>query len=181
MNGDAVVISRSIIQPEKEQGTRDHLPTLSSSSSTIIEHHGKQFLTELRERTERRYVQYYDEETHQMRFFEVIDSIPYRVIRPLNQNIQSRSQSVSVFPHQSKRRAILPSASIDQLNEQLPNRQSRLPYDLDHQRPSSQPFSPRSIHNNQVPSRTIYPRTSKGQLSRGISSNSISSRNTSMY
>ena len=193
MNGGAVIIARSIIQPEKQQRTRDHFPVPSRSSSTIIEHHGKQFLTELKERTERRYVQYFDEETHQMRFFEVTDSIPYRVIRPLNQNIQSRSQSVSFSPPQSSQRAIHASSSTDQLNPQVNpsrnshdwyNRQPSFPADLNkqhQQRPSFSALPPPSTPNKQFYSKSVQPATSKDRLNTNILPNSINKSNPSTY
>lgn len=193
MNGGAVIIARSIIQPEKQQRTRDHLPVPSRSSSTIIEHHGKQFLTELKERTERRYVQYFDEETHQMRFFEVTDSIPYRVIRPLHQDIQSRSQSVSMLPPQSNQRAIHASSSTDQLNPQLnlsrnshhwSERQPSFPADLNkqhQQRPSFPALLPPSTPNNQLYSKSFQRASSKDRLNTNILPNSINKSNPSTY
>lgn len=186
-----MIIARSIIQPEKQQRTKDHLPVSPRSSGTIIEHHGKQFIIELKERTEQRYVQYFDEETQQMRFFEVTDSIPYRVIRPLHQNIQSRSQSVSTLPRQSKQRAIHASSSIDQLNSQVnpsrdspdwSHRQPSVPLDLDKQhqkRPSFLALPPPSTSNNQLYSKSVQPATSKDRLNTNLVSKSIHKSNPS--
>jgi hypothetical protein len=82
LNGDAVVLSRSVINRNEQHHLINHRLSSVQPRRTIVEHNGKKFLVELRERTERRYVQYRDETTHKMRFFEVIDYIPYRIIQP---------------------------------------------------------------------------------------------------
>jgi hypothetical protein len=111
MNGDAVVISRSVINPNNHQRKRNFISSSSRPSRTLIERNGKQFLTEFRERAERRYVQCFDESTQQMRFFEVIDYIPCRTIRPYKHKYQfllqnNAFQNTSLPPLQSKQQPI---------------------------------------------------------------------------
>ncbi len=89
LNGDAVVRSRSVINRNDQHHLRNHRLSSVQPHRTIVEHNGKKFLVELQERTERRYVQYRDETTHKMRFFEVIDYIPYRIIQPYKHTSQS--------------------------------------------------------------------------------------------
>jgi hypothetical protein len=93
MNSEAAVISRSVINPNDHRRTRSHFSSSFRPFRTIVERNGKQFLVEFKERTERRYVQCIDETTHQMRFFEVIDCIPCRIIRPYKHKSQSLSQN----------------------------------------------------------------------------------------
>jgi len=93
MTGDPVVTSRSFININDQQEKRNHFSSSFRPFSTIIERNGEQFLVEFKERTERRYVEYIDETTHQKRVFEVTDCIPYRTIRPYRQKSQYLSQN----------------------------------------------------------------------------------------
>jgi len=90
--GDAVVISRSVINQNDQQRTRNHFSSSFRPFYTTVEHNGKQFLVESKERIERRYVQCIDETTHQIRSFEVIDYVPYKIIRPYKHKSQYLSQ-----------------------------------------------------------------------------------------
>jgi hypothetical protein len=92
MKDDAVVMSRSVLNPNNHRRSKNHRFSSSRPFRTIVERNGKQFLVEFKERTERRYVQCIDETTHQTRSFEVIDRIPYRIIRPYKNKSQSLSQ-----------------------------------------------------------------------------------------
>ena len=90
-NSDATVIFRSVLNLDDQQ--RWTVSPLSSirARPTIVEHRGQQFLSEYRERLERRYVQVYDESVGRMRFFEVTDYIPSRTVRPVRQFNQRRT------------------------------------------------------------------------------------------
>ncbi|CAF3686333.1 unnamed protein product, partial [Adineta steineri] len=84
-----------------------HFNNHSSSSlrrpPTLVKRNGKQFIIEFKERTERRYVQYNDDQTHQKRIFEVTDCIPYRTIKPYMRESQSslNNDSLSNSLHSS--------------------------------------------------------------------------------
>jgi hypothetical protein len=121
MNGDAIVISRSVINTNGHRRRN-----LSSSpfrpSLTIVERNGKQFLIEFRERTERRYVQCFDESTQQMRFFEVNDYIPYRIIRPYKHKYQYLSQNniVPYTPISGSNQQSAPSQTFNDWSDHRP-------------------------------------------------------------
>ena len=92
-NGDAVVISRAVVNANDYQRPRNNRSSSVQPFRTTVERNGKQFLVDFNERTELRFVQYVDEITHQARFFEVIDHIPCRVIRPYKYKSQSTLQN----------------------------------------------------------------------------------------
>jgi len=98
ITSDPVVISRSFIDINDQQQKRNHFSSSFRPFNTIVERNGEQFLVEFKERTERRYVQYIDETTHQKRVFEVTDCIPYRTIRPYRDKSQYLSQNDIVRP-----------------------------------------------------------------------------------
>ena len=60
------------------------------------EHNGKQYLTEFRERIERRYVRIFDENLGQVRFFEVTDYIPSKRIQLLRSSRPNTQQTKKV-------------------------------------------------------------------------------------
>ncbi|CAF4001054.1 unnamed protein product, partial [Rotaria magnacalcarata] len=88
MNHDAVVIGRASMNLNNYQRFNNNHTSLHRPSRGIVEHNGKQFITEFKERIEHRYVQIFDEYLGQIRVFEVTDYIPTRVIRPMRNRIQ---------------------------------------------------------------------------------------------
>lgn len=94
MHGEATVIARAVL--ELNQHRR---PTKPTFSRTIVERNGKQYLTEMKERIERRYVQIFDENLGRMRLFEVTDYIPTRTVRPLVKRAAPRSSTASTQTH----------------------------------------------------------------------------------
>ena len=118
---DAIVISRSVMNLRDQRRLRNRQPLPSARSHrAIVERNGKQFLTEYRERAEKRYVQCFDETTGQLRLFEVVDYIPSRVVQPMRYPSQSRlshytSQHSLMNPLQSNPNLVRPAASVDQL------------------------------------------------------------------
>ena len=96
MNNDAFVIRRSIVNLNVHQRLNNKQLALSPQSRSIVERNGKQFLAELKERMERRYVEVFDEYTGQMRLFEVTDYIPSRSVRSIKKSPQFQSRNM--FP-----------------------------------------------------------------------------------
>ncbi len=92
-NSDPIVISRSVINLDNHRRLNDNHLSSFRPSRSIVERNGKQFLTETKERMERRYVQVFDETTGQMRLFEVTDYIPSRTVRSIRANPQFQSQN----------------------------------------------------------------------------------------
>ena len=83
MHGEATVIARTVIDlNHHRRATKPSYP-LSRPSRTVVERNGKQYVTEMKERIERRYVQIFDDNLGRMRLFEVTDYIPTRTIRSL--------------------------------------------------------------------------------------------------
>ncbi|CAF4364040.1 unnamed protein product, partial [Rotaria sordida] len=82
MNSNSAVISRSIMTRNDLRCLKNYYSSLFRPEWSIVEHNGKQFVVEFTQRTERRFVQFMDDKTHQMRLFEVIDCIPSTIIRP---------------------------------------------------------------------------------------------------
>jgi hypothetical protein len=103
INGDAVVISRSVVNLHDELKLKNHCSSSCQPRRIVVERDGKQFFVEYKERTELRYVQYMDETTHQMRCFEVTDCIPYRIIRPY------RDKSESVLQNDVSQNTFIPA------------------------------------------------------------------------
>lgn len=86
IHGDATVIARTVIDFNSQRRAPKQL---FPSSRTIVERNGKQFRTEIKERIERRYVQIFDENLGRMRFFEVTDYIPTRIIQPVPKRVSA--------------------------------------------------------------------------------------------
>ncbi|CAF3805356.1 unnamed protein product [Rotaria sordida] len=89
MNNNSAVISRSIMTRNDLRCLKNYYSSLFRPEWSIVEHNGKQFVVEFTQRTERRFVQFMDDKTHQMRLFEVIDCIPSTIIRPYKRKSQS--------------------------------------------------------------------------------------------
>lgn len=94
LNDDATVIFRSVLNLDDHRRSNKFPLARTPPRPTIVEHRGKQFLSEYRERIERRYVQVFDESVGRMRFFEVTDFIPSQTVRPMRQSNQRRTNSV---------------------------------------------------------------------------------------
>jgi hypothetical protein len=115
INGDTTVISRSLINSDDHRYLKNHHSSSFQPYSIVVEHNGKQFLVEFKERTELRYVQFIDEITHQMKCFEVIDCIPCRIVRPYRRISQSlpqdnTSENTSVLNLRLGQRSAVPPA-----------------------------------------------------------------------
>ena len=108
MNGDTVIISQSTMNINDPEISKNYSSLSVRPLRTIVERNGKQFLVESKDRIEQRYVQYTDEISHQKRLFEVIDCIPYRIIRPY----QDKSQSLS--PNDLSQNTLLPTLQSNQ-------------------------------------------------------------------
>ncbi len=93
MNNDAFVIRRSFVNLNKHQRLNNNQLAISPPTRSIVERNGKKFLSELKERMERRYVQVFDENRGYMRLFEVTDYIPTRTVRSVNNNSQFQSRN----------------------------------------------------------------------------------------
>jgi hypothetical protein len=94
LNGDATVIFRTVLNLDDYQRWNQFPLTHTRPQPTIVEHQGKQFVSEYRERLERRSVQVFDESVGRMRYFEVTDYIPSRTVRPMQQFSQRRINPV---------------------------------------------------------------------------------------
>jgi hypothetical protein len=86
MNRDAMVVAHSV-------SNLNHRSSSFRPNRTIVERNGKQFVTEFKERMERRYVQVFDETTGRMRLFEVTDFIPSKTIRSIRNHRQAQIQN----------------------------------------------------------------------------------------
>ena len=109
MKNDPIVIGRSIINLNKRS------PSIRPNH-VIVERNGKQFLTELSARMERRYVQIFDETTSQIRLFEVTDYIPTKTVRSMKKRYHSLTPNFSInhrpgFPPTPKGRTTIQTAS----------------------------------------------------------------------
>ncbi|UJR10452.1 hypothetical protein I4U23_014656 [Adineta vaga] len=118
MNTDPVIVRRSVINLNKHRRTENNQLASYTSRPTIVERNGKQFVTQTKERLERRYVQIFDEMTGGMRLFEVTDYIPTRTVTsvrnspqlPVHNNATRHSFSTrSSFNQHSPSRNILNS------------------------------------------------------------------------
>ncbi len=101
MSKDASIIYRSVTNLNHHRRTNNHQLSSFGPSRSIVERNGKQFITEMKERMERRHVQVFDETTGQMRLFEVTDYIPSRIVRSMRihpQNNTSSFNNHSVLP-----------------------------------------------------------------------------------
>ncbi|CAF2794804.1 unnamed protein product [Rotaria sp. Silwood2] len=114
MNNDAHVIARSVINFNNHQRLNKYQLSPLRPNRTIIEYNGKQFLTELRERMEQRFVEIFDEYTGQMRLFEVTDYIPTRIIRSITGKPQSQIQRKALFNR------VPPRVPLNQNSRRLP-------------------------------------------------------------
>ncbi|CAF2528806.1 unnamed protein product [Rotaria sp. Silwood2] len=93
MIGEAVVISRSTMNRNDPRCLKNHYTSSFRPNRSIVEHNGKQFIVEFAQRAECRYVQYMDEKTNQMRYFEVVDCMPSTIIRPYRYKSQPLSRN----------------------------------------------------------------------------------------
>ncbi|CAF3070714.1 unnamed protein product [Rotaria socialis] len=121
-NGDVAVIPRSVTNRNDPHCFENHLPSSFQPQQSIIEHKGRKFLVETKNRTERRYVECVDDKTHRFRYFEVVDCVPIRTVRPY------RNQSRSVLRHdtfhpnfRSSHHSDLSQTSHDQSKAALPS------------------------------------------------------------
>ncbi|CAF0865473.1 unnamed protein product [Rotaria sordida] len=92
INNDAIVIARSVINFNNQRQFNNNQLSSFQPNGTIIEHNGKQYLTDLRERIEQRCVEIFDENTGRIRLFEVTDYIPTRIIQTISSIPQSQLQ-----------------------------------------------------------------------------------------
>ncbi|CAF1462653.1 unnamed protein product [Adineta ricciae] len=109
MSNDPVIIRRSVVNLNKHRRTDDNQLATYASRPTIIERNGKQFVTEVKERMERRYVQIFDEATGQMRLFEVTDYIPTRTVTSVRNSPQRSFSTRSPFNQRPSSRGTLNS------------------------------------------------------------------------
>ena len=109
MSNDPVIIRRSVVNLNKHRRTNDNQLATYTSRPTIIERNGKQFVTEVKERMERRYVQIFDDATGQMRLFEVTDYIPTRTVTSVRNSPQQSFSTRSSFNHRPSSRSTLNS------------------------------------------------------------------------
>lgn len=119
MTGDAVVLSCSVIDLNDQRHCVE-------PNRRIVKHNDKQFVVEYKERTVRRYVQYYDDMAHKIRVFEVTDCIPYTKIQPYTHESQSFSKddtSQNTLPYRSSRHS-LPSPIVHNRLETTPSSNS---------------------------------------------------------
>jgi hypothetical protein len=122
MNNDAIIISRSVVNLNNHQRLNQHHLASLRPSRTIVERNGKQFLTEFKERMERRYVQISDENTGRLRLFEVTDYIPSKTVRSVRYNSQFPLQNgTSRNSFQSHQRLALPSISNNRTRTETPS------------------------------------------------------------
>ena len=101
MNKDANIIYRSVTNLNHHRRTNNHQLSFFGPNRSIVERNGKQFITEMKERMERRHVQVFDETTGQMRLFEVTDYIPSRIVRSMRIHPENHTSSFkyhSVLP-----------------------------------------------------------------------------------
>ncbi|CAF1648695.1 unnamed protein product [Adineta ricciae] len=96
-NNNTVIISRSVTDDYDQNTTGNDCTSCAQPKNPIIERNGKQFIVKVKQRTERRYVEYLDETTQKKRFFEVIDHVPYRVVEPYKNQSQISLEQKS-FP-----------------------------------------------------------------------------------
>jgi hypothetical protein len=122
MNKDVNIIYRSVTNLNHHRRTNNNQLSLFGPNRSIVERNGKQFVTEMKERIERRHVQVLDETTGQIRLFEVTDYIPSRIVRSMRIHPQNGTSWNSV-PHQSSfnHRSILPAITY---NSQEPTKSS---------------------------------------------------------
>ena len=93
MNGDARIVYRSVTNLNHHRRMDNRQLSSFEPQSSIVERNGKQFVTEIKQRMERRHVQIFDETTGRMRLFEVLDYIPSRVVRSAKSNPQIPPQN----------------------------------------------------------------------------------------
>lgn len=93
MNKDARIVYRSVVNLNPHRRINNRQLSSFEPQRSIVERNGKQFVTELKERMERRHVQVFDETTGRMRLFEVLDYIPSRVVRSAKNNPQLQPQN----------------------------------------------------------------------------------------
>jgi hypothetical protein len=114
MNKDANIIYRSVVNLNHHRRINNNQLSLFGPNRSIVEHNGKQFVMELKERMERRRIQVFDETTGQMRLFEVTDYIPTRTVRSMRIHPQNGTSWNSVPRHFSfNHRSILPAITTD--------------------------------------------------------------------
>ncbi|CAF0875325.1 unnamed protein product [Rotaria sp. Silwood1] len=99
MYGDAVVISRSIMDRNNQRCLQNHCSTSFRPNRSIVQHNGKQFIVEFTQRIEQRFIQFMDKKTNRMRFFDVIDCIPSTIVRSYGSKSQSLSQNSTSRPN----------------------------------------------------------------------------------
>ncbi|UJR35466.1 hypothetical protein I4U23_028222 [Adineta vaga] len=93
-SNDTVILSRSLMHEKDQQQMKNYCSTSIRPEHTMVERNGKKFIVKVKHRTERRYVEYNDPNTHKKRLFEVIDCIPYRIIEPYNEHSKSNNRSL---------------------------------------------------------------------------------------
>lgn len=81
MTGDARIVYRSVTNLNHHRRIDNRQLSSFEPQRSIVERNGKQFVTEIKQRMERRHVQIFDETTGRVRLFEVLDYIPSRVVR----------------------------------------------------------------------------------------------------
>ncbi|CAF2142926.1 unnamed protein product [Rotaria magnacalcarata] len=132
-NGDVAVIPRSVTNRNDPRYFENHLPSSFQPQQSIIEHKGRKFLVETKHRTERRYVECMDDKTHRLRYFEVVDCVPIRTVRPytnqsrsilrhdtFHPNFRSNNHSDLSQTSRGQSKAALPSSFNVKQNSQSP-------------------------------------------------------------
>ncbi|CAF0863860.1 unnamed protein product [Adineta ricciae] len=96
-NNNTAIISRSVTDEYDQNTIGNDCTSCAQPKNPIIERNGKQFVARVKQRTERRYVEYLDESTQKKRLFEVIDYVPYRIVEPYKNQSQISLEQES-FP-----------------------------------------------------------------------------------
>lgn len=114
-DSDATVISRDVSKRNDPRCIESQYPSSFQPRRSILERNGRKFVMESKQRTERRYVQCVDEATQRIRYFEVVDCIPSRTVRPYKNRPRSFSSGDDMSPNlQSIHHSNLSTAPHDQ-------------------------------------------------------------------
>lgn len=114
MSKDANIIYRSVVNLNHHRRVNNNQLASFGPNRSIVERNGKQFVTELKERMERRHVQVFDPTTGQMRLFEVTDYIPSRTVRSIRIHPENNVSSNSLPRNfSSNHRSTLPAITYD--------------------------------------------------------------------
>lgn len=95
---DIHILSRSIVNLYPKPSLTNSDPKRFQLNRLISDHNGKKYISEFHTRAEQRYVQWFDPASDRLRFFEVIDYIPTKTVRPLALNTLSTGTRRSLGP-----------------------------------------------------------------------------------